>query len=85
VVGGTEVSKYRIVCTPYRSRFTVEIKRWWWPFWCDITPYLLGFDSRDEAKEWALAHSRAFVVEELVFPNTKPKFNQYNQDENHHH
>ena len=58
------MKKYRIV-EGVGNRCTVEIKRWWWPFWCDITPYLLGFDSQQKAKEWALAHSRAFVVEEI--------------------
>ena len=43
----------------------VEIKRWWWPFWCDITPYLVGFENRDAARTFVIAHSRAFVVEEI--------------------
>ncbi len=59
------MTKYRIIRSTYSSRFTVEIKRWWWPFWWDITPYMLGFTTHDEAKEWALAHSKAFVVEEI--------------------
>jgi hypothetical protein len=56
--------KYRIVAYAGPC-FRVELARWWWPFWCDITPYLLGFESQQKAKEWALAHSRAFVVEEI--------------------
>jgi hypothetical protein len=58
------VRKYRIIAG-VADRCTVEIKRWWWPFWCDITPYLLGFDSQSKAREWILAHSKAFVVEEI--------------------
>jgi hypothetical protein len=79
------VSKYRVVSSPYSRRFTVQIKRWWWPFWCDITPYFFGFASLAEAKEFALMHGRSFVVEELVFSNAKPRLNQDNQHENHHH
>ena len=63
------MKKYRILQVAGKH-CTVEIKRWWWPFWWDITPFLFGFENRDAAREWALAHSRAFVVEELVFPNT---------------
>ena len=56
--------KYRII-EGVGNRYTVEIKRWWWPFWCDITPYWVGFETRDAARTFALAHSMAFVVEEI--------------------
>ena len=58
------MKKYRIV-EGVGNRCTVEIKRWWWPFWCDITPYLVGFENRDAARTFVIAHSRAFVVEEI--------------------
>ena len=63
------MSKYRIIATqtplgPLRLSFRVEIKRRWWPFWCDITPFG-GLSDKDDAREYALAYGKSFVVEEI--------------------
>ncbi len=59
------MNRYRIV-KPEACAFRVEWRAWFWPFWTDITPYMMGFETQDEAREYATRHKNRFVVEEIV-------------------
>lgn len=59
--------KYRIT-KRYESSYQIEVRRWYWPFWTllgDGTIMGLAFATESEALQYAISHSRNFVVKEI--------------------
>jgi hypothetical protein len=60
-------AEYRIV-TDNCHGYTVQWRRWWWPFW--TSPQFQSHRTVDEAERWAKAHSGEVVRDLGRVPNT---------------
>lgn len=53
------MAEYRIVRDNYCG-FEVQIRRWWWPFWCQAD-FSNTHSSIEAAEQWAKVHAASHV------------------------